>query len=423
MNPSKPAFFNHDTLKTFLTATLKLIRGLAFFRDNDIIHKDIKLQNIVYNISTNVIKFIDYGLATKLSTFIRERNNNNHVYDTRAPIVYYPPEYKCTENKNIWESEEKCKVYRDWAKPLTWEEVNQKSAETFDSFCLALQMDYMFDLLVAKKYIAEDIGKKFYETFGDFFNSDVRERTNDIEEFYESYEKFLREHGLFDDSPKKYSPRNSDTDTDNSSASPLPNDSESEDSTARPPLPPTIIKNRSNKKSDSSDSSSDDSHPRKVSNNLLPPPPPVFSKHRSNKKSHSSDSSSDDSHPRKVSNNLLPPPPPPPTIIKHRSNKKSESSSDDSSSNKLPPPPPSIKQRSKKKSYSDSSSSSDESKPRKKTLPPPPRSKKRTIRRQSKKLQRRKPYLVSDSSYSDYDKSGHYINGESFTPSSLLQKR
>ena len=392
LDPSKPAFFNHDTLKTFLTATLKLIRGLAFFRDNDIIHKDIKLQNIVYNISTNVIKFIDFGLASKLSTFIRERNNNNIVYDLSGSIAYYPPEYKCTVNKNIWENEKKCEVYREWAKPLTWVEVNKKSAKTFDSFCLALQLDYMFDLLAAKKYITKEIRDTFFETFRLYFSSDVQERSDDVDYFYELYEKFLKDHGLFDDSPKKHSPTNSDTDTDNSSASPLPNDSESEDSTStRPPPPPIIIKRRSNKKSDSSDSSSDDSHQRKVSNNL-PPPPPVFIKHRFKKKSDSSSgSSSDEPHPRRVSN-------------------------------RLPPPPPSIKQRSKKKSYSDSSSSSDESKPRKKTVPPPPPSKKKSIRRRSRKLNTRKSYLISDSSYSDYEKSGHYINGESFTPPSSFLK-
>ena len=52
---------NFADICRFLTAIRELIEALVFFRNNMIIHHDIKQENIVYNVNTGSMKFIDFG--------------------------------------------------------------------------------------------------------------------------------------------------------------------------------------------------------------------------------------------------------------------------------------------------------------------------------------------------------------------------
>ena len=47
--------------KIFLTSLINLFDGLLFFQSNNIIHRDIKLLNIVYNVNNGKTKYIDFG--------------------------------------------------------------------------------------------------------------------------------------------------------------------------------------------------------------------------------------------------------------------------------------------------------------------------------------------------------------------------
>jgi len=57
-----------------------LIKGLKFFKDNNIIHNDIKPQNILFNDVTGEMKYIDFGLMrTKQKVINASKNNENHL--------------------------------------------------------------------------------------------------------------------------------------------------------------------------------------------------------------------------------------------------------------------------------------------------------------------------------------------------------
>jgi serine/threonine protein kinase len=45
----------------------QIVDGVQFFQKNNLVHRDIKLQNILLDKDNNV-KFTDFGLATKLSS-------------------------------------------------------------------------------------------------------------------------------------------------------------------------------------------------------------------------------------------------------------------------------------------------------------------------------------------------------------------
>ena len=59
----------------FLTSILELFKGVAFFNQNNIIHQDIKSMNIVYNVVTGKMRYIDFGLVVSKTKFIEESKN------------------------------------------------------------------------------------------------------------------------------------------------------------------------------------------------------------------------------------------------------------------------------------------------------------------------------------------------------------
>jgi serine/threonine protein kinase len=70
-------YFSSNTQKRiddFLLECHHLLRGLKFFKDNGIVHNDLKPQNILFNLDTGQMRFIDFGLMrtkaqiTQLST-------------------------------------------------------------------------------------------------------------------------------------------------------------------------------------------------------------------------------------------------------------------------------------------------------------------------------------------------------------------
>lgn len=57
-----------------------LIKGLKFFKDNGIIHNDIKPQNILFNSANGKMKYIDFGLMrTKKDIINSSKANNNYL--------------------------------------------------------------------------------------------------------------------------------------------------------------------------------------------------------------------------------------------------------------------------------------------------------------------------------------------------------
>ena len=62
---------NCDKIELFWLECIRLFYGLKLFHDNDIVHHDLKQQNIVYDQNTNRINYIDFGFMIKKSTIIK----------------------------------------------------------------------------------------------------------------------------------------------------------------------------------------------------------------------------------------------------------------------------------------------------------------------------------------------------------------
>ena len=132
--------------KIFFTSIIDLLNGLLFFIKNGIIHHDIKLANIVYNVKTGRAKFIDFGLMITQKEFIQQsKENKNRLAKTWS---YFPPEITCA-NKEKYDTKEKCKEFHNTNYLMlnrykNYDDFLVRLSNSIDGYCLSLALYNMF---------------------------------------------------------------------------------------------------------------------------------------------------------------------------------------------------------------------------------------------------------------------------------------
>ena len=164
----------------FFKSLLNLFNGLKFFRENNIIHHDIKLANIVYNIETKTCKYIDFGLVHDRNDLASKMDLDDDHYS--ITWAYFPTENECRSKGNFVRSI--CKNYRNIFKKLESEEIEVQREvipsdreleqlayeklrnwvlDSFDQYCLCLALH---DLCIKLRYREEDRNiKQFLQKF------------------------------------------------------------------------------------------------------------------------------------------------------------------------------------------------------------------------------------------------------------------
>ena len=186
--------FSKQTLneqKIFLTSLINLIDGLDFFRKNDILHRDIKLQNMVYNINNGKSKYIDFGLMTKGE--ILRQNAKNNAERLGVSWAYFPPENSCT-NKGIFDYNIKCLALKDQFK--THDKFIDFVIISFDIYCLSTAL---FDLGFAleRTNINRDFVNNFQYLFGSYSVPSTLYRKTNIIELKKQYIELLKKHKYY----------------------------------------------------------------------------------------------------------------------------------------------------------------------------------------------------------------------------------
>jgi serine/threonine protein kinase len=135
--------FTLEDKKKFFTGLLNLFDGLQFFIENDIIHYDIKANNIVYNIHTGTAKFIDFGLANKISVVIEKcKKDNNWLAVSHG---YYPKESSCmNKSKFLFSNKTHCKKLRE-AFQNNYDDFIKTATHSFDMYSLCYALDRLFE--------------------------------------------------------------------------------------------------------------------------------------------------------------------------------------------------------------------------------------------------------------------------------------
>ena len=174
-------------LKIFYTSLLNLFDGLIFLNKNKVIHFDIKLINLVYNLDTGISKYIDFGLIKTHKKVIKEYKDNTASY--AFSHFNWPPENKFGL-KSRFQGEDTAQYLRDHFK--TYEKFLEKLVNTFDSWGLCIALIDVFSLALTEdvknsKFIVEAI--KLLLQFGE---NNITKRNDNLYELSSEYDKLLK---------------------------------------------------------------------------------------------------------------------------------------------------------------------------------------------------------------------------------------
>jgi len=195
-------FNNIEQHDLFFTSLLNLFDGLIFFRENNIVHFDIKLINLVYNFDTNKSKFIDFGMMKKDKTIKDEYSRNKAWY--AESHFNWPPENSCGD-KWSFEYNHKCQHYRDNFK--NYEEFLDKLVNTFDSYSLCDCLIELLNILTINFRYKADFIIECTALLNDYGNKSLFLRNVNLRELRNSYKKLLDKHSIYKTKNKSISPQ------------------------------------------------------------------------------------------------------------------------------------------------------------------------------------------------------------------------
>lgn len=179
--------------KIFLTSIIDLIDGLIFFRQHKIIHRDIKLLNIVYNINNGKSKFIDFGLSTTNKVYIENCKNNRERLGISHS--YYPPENSCTNNIH-YNNKHNPKCVEIKNKFPTHDKLLNHMILSFDVYCFSLAMLNSV-VFLERMNVNHIFLRNFLILFSQYCLKDAFIRNTDLEQLKKEYTALLKEYNLY----------------------------------------------------------------------------------------------------------------------------------------------------------------------------------------------------------------------------------
>ena len=171
--------------KIFFCSILNLINGLKYFKENELIHHDIKLDNLVYNVKTGESKYIDFGLVERKKDFIKQAKKNKN--EMAISWHYFPPELSCV-NKKEFMYKEKCEDYQE----MSYTEFLERAADGVDIYCLSKCLSDMFKVFILNKYFDVDFLRECREVFSLYNNKNMKYRVINIDALLAEYDEVLK---------------------------------------------------------------------------------------------------------------------------------------------------------------------------------------------------------------------------------------
>ncbi len=89
---------NKHPITTFLKVAIQIANTLAQIHQYNVVHKDINSNNIIYNLDTQEVKIIDFGISTKLNLKVQHLGNPNRLEGT---LAYISPEQTGRMNRMV----------------------------------------------------------------------------------------------------------------------------------------------------------------------------------------------------------------------------------------------------------------------------------------------------------------------------------
>ena len=184
-----------DEKKVFLTSLIKLFDGLLFFQSNEIMHRDIKLANMVYNVNNGRAKYIDFGMMSNFKRFAKRCNDNSERLGISHS--YYAPENSCSNKYSFDSTKFKCTKVKEHFK--THADFINYIQKSFDIYCLALALLSMANICnfnnrasPKKDAISLTFFPELIVLLREYVKADVSKRNINILELKEKYISLLK---------------------------------------------------------------------------------------------------------------------------------------------------------------------------------------------------------------------------------------
>lgn len=174
----------NSQLKTYLNKNAKLktdkfwlevhhlLKGIKFFKDNGIVHNDIKPQNILFNMKTNKLVFIDFGLMRSKEEIVSLSNKSKNFLG----IYHWSYPFDCgLMNKKNWTAyknltKSKKTTYKNQLYKMI---INNSKKNTYD---ISIKNPTSFNSLFAyintnEEPLTDSIKLSYIEDFFDGYNN------------------------------------------------------------------------------------------------------------------------------------------------------------------------------------------------------------------------------------------------------------
>lgn len=175
--------------KIFFCSILNLINGLKYFKENELIHHDIKLDNLVYNVKTGESKYIDFGLVERKKDFIKQaKKSKNYMAQS---WFNFPPELSCV-NKKEFMYKEKCEDYQE----MSYTEFLERAADGLDIYSLSKCLSDMFKTLILYKFFDVNFLKECRKVFSLYNNKNMKDRVINIDSLFVEYDEVLKRYNV-----------------------------------------------------------------------------------------------------------------------------------------------------------------------------------------------------------------------------------
>lgn len=189
-----------DEKKVFLTSLIKLFNGLLFFQSNEIMHRDIKLANMVYNVNNGRAKYIDFGLMTNFKRFAKRCNTNSERLGISHS--YYAPENSCSNKYSFNSTNYKCTKVKEHFN--THDDFISYLQKSFDIYCLSLALLNLANICnfnnrssLKKDAISLTFFPELSKLLREYIISDVTKRNINISELKENYVSLLKNYNYY----------------------------------------------------------------------------------------------------------------------------------------------------------------------------------------------------------------------------------
>jgi len=193
-------------VRLFLNNIVNLLEAICLLYDYKVIHHDIKLQNVVYNIRTGQLRLIDFG---KTKTFEQEiMLSKQNLNDEGLSWFNYPVENSCV-NTFEFHHKQDCARYRN---SMDYDTFLQKSVSTFDMYSTGLLLKEIGERLHSYREmgytwnIPNGFVSDCHRLFVSMYNPNVKTRDIHPCSFKDAYIKILNKYNMRETAKQKPRP-------------------------------------------------------------------------------------------------------------------------------------------------------------------------------------------------------------------------